>query len=82
MMCRKVVGLVVDVLLVLRATGWLCVCACVVRCEEDARVQATEAGVSTGVSLERDPDVLDTWFRWGTREEKKRSREGEREREK
>lgn len=36
------------------------------RCEEDARVQATEAGVSTDVRLERDPDVLDTWFRYGT----------------
>lgn len=34
------------------------------RCEEDARKQATEAGVSTDVALERDPDVLDTWFRW------------------
>ena len=35
------------------------------RCEEDARVQATEAGVATGTPLERDPDVLDTWFRCG-----------------
>lgn len=35
------------------------------RCEEDARNQATEAGVSADVALERDPDVLDTWFRWG-----------------
>lgn len=33
------------------------------RSEEDARAQATEAGVSQDVALTRDPDVLDTWFR-------------------
>ncbi|CAM9542848.1 unnamed protein product [Pylaiella littoralis] len=37
----------------------------VARCEEDARNQATEAGVSADVTLERDPDVLDTWFSSG-----------------
>lgn len=35
------------------------------RSEEDARKQATEAGVPSDVTLDRDPDVLDTWFRWG-----------------
>lgn len=33
------------------------------RSEHDARAQATSAGVSADVKLERDPDVLDTWFR-------------------
>lgn len=33
------------------------------RSEQDARMHATEAGVSPDVKLERDPDVLDTWFR-------------------
>ena len=35
------------------------------RSEEDARVQATAAGVSTEVVLRRDEDVLDTWFSSG-----------------
>lgn len=38
------------------------------RCEEDARKQATEAGVPSEVTLDRDPDVLDTWFRWEEKE--------------
>ncbi|CBJ31846.1 Valine--tRNA ligase [Ectocarpus siliculosus] len=37
----------------------------VARSEEDARKQATDAGVPTDVSLDRDPDVLDTWFSSG-----------------
>ncbi|CAM9797772.1 unnamed protein product, partial [Sphacelaria rigidula] len=37
----------------------------VARSEEDARKQATEAGVSPDLKLERDPDVLDTWFSSG-----------------
>ncbi|CAN0089102.1 unnamed protein product [Scytosiphon promiscuus] len=37
----------------------------VARSEEDARKQATDAGIPSEVSLERDPDVLDTWFSSG-----------------
>ncbi|CAM9452509.1 unnamed protein product, partial [Discosporangium mesarthrocarpum] len=37
----------------------------VARSEEDARQQASEAGVDAGVELTRDPDVLDTWFSSG-----------------
>ena len=35
------------------------------RSEEDARKQATEAGVATTTPLTRDSDVLDTWFSSG-----------------
>jgi valyl-tRNA synthetase len=35
------------------------------RSEEDARKQATEAGVSEDTALTRDSDVLDTWFSSG-----------------
>ena len=35
------------------------------RSEEDARQQATEAGVATTTPLTRDSDVLDTWFSSG-----------------
>jgi valyl-tRNA synthetase len=35
----------------------------VARSYEDARAQATAAGVSTDTPLNQDEDVLDTWFR-------------------
>jgi hypothetical protein len=37
----------------------------VARSYEDARAQATAAGVSPDTPLSQDEDVLDTWFRLG-----------------